>query len=122
MSDKRDERVDERLYKMSTLIEHSGAEKDSLKSVDKEFAKNDILNELPEEIRRYLLHEGYSFGDNVDSLREAYRDYKAQQLEVERMRLQGDRRFSERRQDNSRDERFNPKDRQYQNEHTHSRY
>ena len=70
MSDKRDDRVDEKLGKISSLVKHSDKEEQKTVAVEKE--KNDILNELPAQIRFQALQNGMSF----DELRELYAEVK----------------------------------------------
>lgn len=95
MSDKRDDRVDEKLGKISSLVKHSDKEEQKTVAVEKE--KNDILNELPAEIRFKALQNGMSF----DELRELYAQVK-EEYAFKKLDSRGGHRFqsNERRQDN----------------------
>ena len=94
MSDKRDDRVDEKLGKISSLVKHS-EEEQKVVAVEKE--KNDILNELPAQIRFQALQNGMSF----DELRELYAEVK-EEYAFKKLDSRGGHRFqsNERRQDN----------------------
>ena len=95
MSDKRDDRVDEKLGKISSLVKHSDKEEQKTVAVEKE--KNDILNELPAQIRFQALQNGMSF----DELRELYAEVK-DEYAFNKLNSHGGHRFqnNERRQDN----------------------
>ena len=105
MSDTRDERIEKRLEKMSTLFEHSDKKEQKSEAIKLEEAKSDILNELPADVVRYLLREGYPYGDNIESLRNAYIDYKKEHAKLE-YQASGHFENKERRQDNVREYEF----------------
>lgn len=120
MRDKRDDRVDERLNRMSLLVEHSDKKSDGKNAelVAINEAKNDILNELPAEIRFQALQNGMS----LEELRSLYAEVKVEYAE-KKLHSQGGRQVSNngRRQDNERNERKLAEDRQRQNELIHGR-
>lgn len=95
MSDKRDDRVDEKLGKISSLVKHSDREEQKVVALDE--AKKDILNELPAQIRFQALQNGMSF----DELRELYAEVK-DEYAFNKLNYHGVHRFqnNERRQDN----------------------
>ena len=95
MSDKRDDRVDEKLGKISSLVKHSDREEQKVVALDE--AKKDILNELPAQIRFQALQNGMSF----DELRELYAEVK-EEYAFKKLDSHGGHRFqnNERRQDN----------------------
>ena len=95
MSDKRDDRVDEKLGKISSLVKHSDREEQKVVALDE--AKKDILNELPAQIRFQALQNGMSF----DELRELYAEVK-EEYAFNKLDSHGGHRFqnNERRQDN----------------------
>lgn len=95
MSDKRDDRVDEKLVKISSLVKHSDREEQKVVALDE--AKKDILNELPAQIRFQALQNGMSF----DELRELYAEVK-DEYAFNKLNSNGGHRFqnNERRQDN----------------------
>lgn len=119
MTDKRDERINDRLDEMSGFYKHSNKDAATKKLSEQEKQKNDILNELPANLVRYLLAEGYKYGDNIDSLRHAYEDYKKEHaigLEFEGSQAAKN---NERRQDNVRERVLEQKkERQKEQEHT----
>ena len=98
MSDKRDDRVDEKLGKISSLVKHSDREEQKVVALDE--AKKDILNELPAQIRFQALQNGMSF----DELRELYAEVK-EEYAFNKLDSHGGHRFqnNERRQDNVRE-------------------
>ncbi|MBR3501836.1 MAG: hypothetical protein IKO06_02905 [Alphaproteobacteria bacterium] len=119
MSDKRDEKIEERLDQMSSLIKHS--EKNDEKyyagiSAD-ENAKEDILKELPGNIRVIALQNGMSLDELRSLYAETKLEYYAKKSEYANSGYYAD---NVRRQDNVR-ERFNPNDRQNQNEQLRGR-
>lgn len=95
MSDKRDDRVDEKLGKISSLVKHSDREEQKVVALDE--AKKDILNELPAQIRFQALQNGMSF----DELRELYAEVK-EEYAFKKLDSHDGHRFqnNERRQDN----------------------
>ena len=95
MSDKRDDRVDEKLEKISSLVKHSDREEQKVVALDE--AKKDILNELPAQIRFQALQNGMSF----DELRELYAEVQ-EEYAFNKLDSHGGHRFqnNERRQDN----------------------
>ena len=117
MSDKRDAKINDRLEEMSGFIKHS--EKDNVKknAAAKEAQKNDILNELPAELRFKALQNGMSLEELRDLYAEVKVEYYAHKLE-----LQGAQRVEvkQRRQDNVR-ERIAEQEKERQNEQTRVR-
>ena len=118
MANTREQRIDERLEKMSTLFEHSdGNEQTKSKVIELETAKRDILDELPAEIRFQALQNGMSLED----LRALYADVKADYY-AQKLEFQGSKSFHNgRRQDNVREYEMTDKDRQRQNEYSRTR-
>ncbi len=117
MANTRDERIEERLEKMSSLFEHSDKKEQKSEVIELEAAKNDILNELPAEIRFQALQNGMP----LDELRALYSEVKTEYA-AKKLEYQGAERFErkERRQDNVREYELD-KDRQRQNEQTRTR-
>lgn len=117
MSDKRDDRINDRLEEMSAFFKRDNKDAPKKALSGQESAKSDILNELPAEIRFKALQNGMSF----EELRSLYAEVKSEYL-AKKFDYMGGRRPEdrERRQDNVR-EREVDKDRQRQNELSRTR-
>lgn len=116
MFDKRDDRINDRLDKMSEFYKHSDKEVTTKKMSEQEKQKNDILNELPADVRFQALQNGMSFED----LRSLYAEVKAEYYK-NKVAYKGGRAFNnERRQDNVRERVLEQdKERQKEQERTH---
>lgn len=117
MNDKRDNRINDKLDEMSEFFKHSDRKaQEKSNFLAEEARKNDILNELPPEIRFKALQNGMSF----EQLRELYAEVKAE-YNAKKADFQSSRVFAnERRQDNVR-ERVLEQEKERQNEMSHSR-
>ena len=118
MSDKRDDRINDRLEEMSTFFKHSDKKKGKKKVLaEQESAKKDILSELPAEIRFQALQNGMS----LEELRSLYAEVKSEYAAKKFDYMSGRRpENNERRQDNVR-ERDIDRDRQRQRELSRTR-
>lgn len=116
MSDKRDDKINDRLDKMSEFYKRSERDATAKSKVsEQEKQKNDILNELPAEVRFQALQNGMSFED----LRELYAEVKADYY-ANKASYQGKAFNNERRQDNVR-ERVLEQEKERQNEQERTR-
>ena len=117
MSDKRDDKINDRLDKMSEFYKRSERDATAKSKVsEQEKQKNDILNELPEEVKRQALKNGMSY----EVLREFYAEVKAKYY-ANKASYQGNQAFNnERRQDNVR-ERVLEQEKERQNEQERTR-
>ena len=97
MSDKRDDRVDEKLGKISSLVKHS---KEELKTVALD--DYDILNDLPRELIEKIKIEAPHYGTPINEALKELRDIYSKYLETNKLNTHGGHRFqnNERRQDN----------------------
>ena len=113
MSNKRDEIINNRLDEMSIYVKHP-EKKNAKKLAMEQNQKNDILNELPAELRFKALQNGMSLEELRDLYAEVKVDYYAHKLE-----LQGSKKIenNQRRQDNVR-ELFLEQEKERQNEQT----
>ena len=118
MSDKRDNKINDRLDKMSEFYKHSEKDVAAKNLSVQEKQKNDILNELPAEIRFKALQNGMSFEELRDLYAEVRTDYYAGKANY-----QGNQAFNnERRQDNVRERVLEQeKERQKEQERTRPR-
>lgn len=113
MSDRRDERINDRLDEISGFVKHSEKKNAKTAVSAQEAQKNDILNELPAEFRFKALQNGMS----LDELRELYAEVKSEYL-ANKVEFEGGRtgqNNNQRRQDNVR-ERFLEEEKERQNE------
>lgn len=116
MSDKRDDKINDRLDKMSEFYKRSERDATAKSKVsEQEKQKNDILNELPAEVRFQALQNGMSFED----LRELYAEVKADYY-ANKATYHGNIFNNERRQDNVR-ERVLEQEKERQNEQERTR-
>lgn len=118
MSDKRDDKINDRLDKMSEFYKHSERDVAAKNLSVQEKQKNDILNELPAEIRFKALQNGMSFEELRNLYAEVKTDYYAGKTNY-----QGNQAFNnERRQDNVRERVLEQeKERQKEQERTRPR-
>lgn len=118
MSDKRDDKINDRLDKMSEFYKHSERDVAAKNLSVQEKQKNDILNELPAEIRFKALQNGMSFEELRNLYAEVKTDYYAGKANY-----QGNQAFNnERRQDNVRERVLEQeKERQKEQERTRPR-
>ena len=114
MSNKRDDRINNRLDEISGFVTHS--EKDKKKAAELEAQKQDILNELPPDIRFKALQNGMPLEELRTLYAEVKSEYYAHKLELQGQKFGN----NERRQDNVR-ERILEKEKERQNEPTHTR-
>lgn len=118
MSDIRDRKVNDRLEKMSGLFEHSEKKEKPVAKLDaQQDKKNDILNELPAEIRFKALQNGMSLEELRDLYAEVKVEYTAKKFDYQSsLRTEN----KERRNDNVR-ERILEEERERQNDQVNTR-